>query len=155
MKVMTINAQSLNNKLNEFKLLVNDKKPDIISITESWAKENTTDGIFALQGYTMYRDDKKTGTGGGALLYVNDKIEQRVCKVLNKMPFENSTWCWIIGKGGNKILVGSIYRSTSSSGQNDDLLDQMIVKANEIAGGTVLSYLGISICQTLIGRMIN
>ena len=67
MKVMTINAQSLNNKLNEFKLLVNDKKPDIISITESWAKENTTDGIFALQGYTMYRDDKKTGTGGGGI----------------------------------------------------------------------------------------
>ena len=74
LKVMTINAQSLNNKINEFKLLVNEKKPDIISITESWAKENTTDGIFALQGYIMYRDDKKTGQGGGALLYVNEKI---------------------------------------------------------------------------------
>ena len=71
---MTINAQSLNNKLNEFKLLVNERKPDIISITESWAKENTTDSILALHGYTMYRDDKKTGPGGGALLYVNEKI---------------------------------------------------------------------------------
>ena len=65
LKIMTINAQSLNNKLNEFRLLVKDKKPDIISITESWAREDTTDGIFALQGYTLYRDDKKSGTGGG------------------------------------------------------------------------------------------
>ena len=142
LKVMTINAQSLNNKINEFKLLVNEKKPDIISITESWAKENTTDGIFALQGYIMYRDDKKTGPGGGALLYVNEKIEQRACRALNTMPFENSTWCWIIGKGGSKILVGSVYRSPNSSGPNDNLLNQVILKANEIAGGNRLVILG-------------
>ena len=139
---MTINAQSLNNKLNEFKLLVNERKPDIISITESWAKETTTDSIFALQGYTMYRDDKKSGPGGGALLYVNEKIEQRVCKVLNTMPFENSTWCWIISKGGSKILVGSVYRSPNSSGGNDELLNQVLLKANEVAGGNRLVILG-------------
>ena len=62
---MTINAQSLSNKMNEFKLLVTEKNPDIISITESWGNEGITDGIFALTGYTMYRDDRTSSSGGG------------------------------------------------------------------------------------------
>ena len=88
---MTINAQSLRNKMNEFKLLVEDKKPQIISITESWGDENTSDGIFALKGYTMYRDDK-SGIGGGALLYIKDNIEQIVCLPLNTDNIESSIW---------------------------------------------------------------
>ena len=28
---------------------------------------------------------------------------------------ESSTWCWVIEKGGKKILVSGIYRSTSST----------------------------------------
>ena len=39
-------------------------------------------------------------------------------------------------------MVGSVYRSPNSSGQNDDLLNQMIVKANEIAGDNRLVILG-------------
>ena len=138
---MTINAQSLRNKMNEFKLLVEDKKPQIISITESWGDENTSDGIFALKGYTMYRDDK-SGIGGGALLYIKDNIEQRVCRPLNAGNFESSTWCWIIEKNGKKILVGSIYRSPSGTQANNKLLTKLIEKASEIAGDNRLLILG-------------
>ena len=147
LKCMTINAQSLANKMNELKMLLDEKskvkkKPDIISITESWGNDDITDGIFALSGYTMYRDDKKEGVGGGALLYINDKIEQRVCRALSSLTFESSTWCWVLGKGGSKILVGSIYRSPNSTRQNDELLAQMISKANEVAGENRIIILG-------------
>ena len=142
LNIMTRNAQSLNYKLNELKLLINERKPDIVSITESWGNDDISDGIFALQGYTMYRDDKKSGIGGGTLLYVNNKIEQRICKAFDALAFESSTWCWIVIKRGKKNLIGSIYRSTSSSGQNDDLLKQVIRKADEIAKGNRLLILG-------------
>ena len=79
---MTINAQSLTNKMNEFKLLVEDKRPDIISITESWGNENITDGIFAIQGYTMYRDDKKTSTGGGHYYILMIKLNRESVELL-------------------------------------------------------------------------
>ena len=36
LKCKTLNAQSLTNKMDEFKLIVSDIKPHIISITESW-----------------------------------------------------------------------------------------------------------------------
>ena len=139
---MTINAQSLKNKMNEFRVLVEKNKPQIISITESWGEEWISDGIFALKGYTMYRDDRSRMRGGGALLYISDNIEQRVCRPLNSDNFESSTWCWIIEKNGKKILVGSVYRSTSSTAENNKRLISQIEKANEIAGDNRLLILG-------------
>ena len=139
---MTINAQSLKNKMNEFRILVEERKPQIISVTESWGEEWISDGIFALKGYTMYRDDRNRMRGGGALLYIMDNIEQRVCRPLNSDNFESSTWCWIIEKNGKKILVGSVYRSTSSTMENNRRLARKIEKANEIAGDNRLLILG-------------
>ena len=132
---MTINAQSLKNKMNEFRVLVEKNKPQIISITESWGEEWISDGIFALKGYTMYRDDRSRMRGGGALLYISDNIEQRVCRPLNSDNFESSTWCWIIEKNGKKILVGSVYRSTSSTAENNKCSIDKIQKANEYTNG--------------------
>ena len=139
---MTINAQSLKNKMNEFSLLVNRREPHIISVTESWGKEWVNDGIFSLKGYTLYRNDRQNVRGGGTILYINNKIEQRVCRPLNQQNFDSSSWCWINEIGGKKILVGSVYRSTSSTQNNDKLLLDMLDKASEVAGDNRLLVLG-------------
>ena len=39
---------------------------------------------------------------------------------------ESSAWCWVIEKGGKKILVNGIYRSTSSTRENDEMLLKQI-----------------------------
>ena len=78
----------------------------------------------------------------GAILYVRNDIEQRSCKAMEAKGYESSAWCWIIEKGGKKILVGSIYRSTDSSPENDELLLKMVEHANEIAGDNRLLLLG-------------
>ena len=140
---MTINAQSLQNKITEFDDVANKEiKPHIISVTESWGNKNITDGIFALKGYTMYRNDRNETRGGGALLYINDIIDQRVCRPLNTNDFGSSVWCWIIEKGGKKTLVGSVYRSPTNTEENDRLILEKISKANEIAGDNRLLILG-------------
>ena len=128
--------------MDEFKIIVSDIKPHIISITESWGAECITDGIFSLEGYTMYRNDRQEIKGGGTILYISNQIDQRVCRPLNVHDFENSTWCWIIGKGGKKILVGSVYRSPNSTPVNNVKLLEKIEKANEIAGDNRLLILG-------------
>ena len=138
---MTINAQSLKNKLVEFEKLVADIKPEIISITESWGGKDIGDGIFNLRGYNMYREDRNR-RGGGVLLYISDKIEQRVCRPLSTQDFESSTWCWIVEKGGKKILVGSVYRSTAPDPDNDARMLQKIERACEIAGENRILILG-------------
>ena len=45
--------------------LVETNKPQIISVTESWGKKWINDGIFSLNGYSMYRDDRENKERGG------------------------------------------------------------------------------------------
>ena len=142
LKCMTLNAQSIINKFSEFKLIISDQKPHIISITESWGQDWHPDSLFALDGYTLYRNDRQTARGGGTLLYISNTIEQRVCRPLNVQDFENSTWCWIVGKGGKKTLVGSIYRSPNSTPANNARLMEKIEKANDLAGDNRLLMMG-------------
>ena len=89
--------------MNEFKLVVKNKKPLIICITETWGKEWVNDGIFSLQGYTMYRNDRNGQVGGGTILYISDKVEHRVCRPLNAYDFDSSSWCWIVEKRVRKL----------------------------------------------------
>ena len=133
LKCATLNAQSLRKKMVELQTLVEDRNPLIISVTESWGKDCISDGIFSLQGYTMYRDDRNVKEGGGAILYVSNKLEQRMCRPLSTQDFENSVWCWVNERGGRRFLVGSVYRSTSSSEEKDTLLLEKITKAVELA----------------------
>ena len=128
--------------MNEFHLLIENRKPNIISVTETWGNDGIVDGLLSLKGYNMYRDDRNTRKGGGTILYVSDKIEQRVCRPLNTNDFENSAWCWIVIKGGKKVLVGSVYRSDNGSAENNALLVRKMELANEVAGENRLLILG-------------
>ena len=61
---------------------------------------------------------------------------------MSTQDFESSSWCWINEKRGKKILVGSVYRSTSSTDENNALLLEKIRKAYEIAGDNRILLLG-------------
>ena len=144
LKWATINARSLVNKMDLLKYEAEEHSLKIISVTETWGKEKIADCHFEMkeENYKMYRNDRNVKKGGGAILYVSSDIEQRPCRPLNTGGYESSAWCWIIEKGGKKILVGSIYRSTSSTPENDTLLLKKIDQAYEIAGDNRLLLLG-------------
>ena len=142
LKWATLNAQSLNNKMDLLRKRVNDYEPQILSVTESFGEEDLGDSAYMLDNYTMYRSDRVGRKGGGTILYVKSKIEQRVCRALDNREFESSAWCWVVEKGGKKILVGSIYRSTSSTRENDEMLLKQMVRANEIAGDNRILIMG-------------
>ena len=142
MRIMNTNAQSLINKMNDMEIRVKDHKPKLISVTETWGKEWIKDGILDLKGYKMYRNDRNGKRGGGSILYISDNLDHRECKPLNAQNFESSSWCWLNEEGGKKILVGSIYRSTSSTQTNDTALLELLNKANEIAGDNRVLIMG-------------
>ena len=60
-----INARSLCNKKEEMVSYVYENTPDMVFMTESWAKENTMESEFALNGYVTMRKDRKDRQGGG------------------------------------------------------------------------------------------
>lgn len=69
LSICHINAQSLNNKIPEFRLTFENSGIDVICISETWFNESTTDGIIMLEGYTTYRADR-VRHGGGVAIYV-------------------------------------------------------------------------------------
>ena len=72
MKCVCLNARSIINKKNELNIMVDEIKPHIIGITESWANNDITDAELGLEGYVMFRKDRMGRRGGGVLLYNNE-----------------------------------------------------------------------------------
>ena len=54
--------------------MVDEIKPHIIGITESWANNDITDAELGLEGYVMFRKDRTGRRGGGVLLYMKETI---------------------------------------------------------------------------------
>ena len=67
-KCVCLNARSIINKENEFNIMVDDIKPHIIGITESWANNDITDAELGLEGYVMFRKGRVGRRGGGVLI---------------------------------------------------------------------------------------
>ena len=71
---MCLNARSILNKKSELDIMVDEIKPHIIGITESWANNDLTYAELGLEGYVMFRKDRMERRGGGVLLYIKETI---------------------------------------------------------------------------------
>lgn len=58
---MYTNACSLPGKMDELRNLVYTENFDVIAVTETWVNEEITDAELALNGYVLFRNDRKKG----------------------------------------------------------------------------------------------
>ena len=86
--MVLLNAQSLRNKIVEFKAMVASFEVDIIAITETWLDTGRRDfaGEYHLPGYTMFHSDRRMRAGGGVMLYARNHLIPVL--VPNVSPFE-------------------------------------------------------------------
>ena len=139
---MNTNAQSLQFKLEALKLRIMEKDAKIIAVTETWGEE-WKEATLEIENFNTFRKDRKDGRkGGGCIIYVSTDLKSYNCNELKNMPGDDSAWCWVNLTKKTRILVGCIYRSTSSSSTNNDLLMNKITRANEIAGTNNLLLMG-------------
>ena len=71
---MWLKARSIINKKNELNIMVDEIKPHIIGIIESWANNDITYAELGMEGYVMFRKDRMGRRGGGVLLYIKETI---------------------------------------------------------------------------------
>ena len=69
--------------------------------------------------------------GRGVILYIDNKLQSTPCVELNSTDFESCVWNIITLNKKDKLLVGCIYKSTSSTEYNTNLLIEMLKKAVE------------------------
>ena len=60
---MCLNARSIINTKTELNIMVDDIKPHIIGITESWANNDITNAELGLEGYVMLRERENRKKG--------------------------------------------------------------------------------------------
>ena len=120
LKIMYTNARSLVNKINELKLLVNDCRPDIIALTETWTHDGISNLYLKIPNYFIAarhdRQDTINGRGGGLLIYVNDKFQS--VETTSQNDFNQHCSIQITSNSGSLNLY-VIYRSPNSNATNN------------------------------------
>ena len=76
-KCVCLNARSTINKKNELDIMVDEIKPHIIGITESWANNDISDAELGLEGYVMFSKDR-IGRRGEECYYTSRKLNQHM-----------------------------------------------------------------------------
>ena len=75
-KIMFTNAQSMKKKSKSLNLAVTMDGPDLCLLTETWLDGKDPDNLYQLQGYCLFRKDRKSvqgkEKGGGVCVYVKE-----------------------------------------------------------------------------------
>ena len=95
-KCVCLNDKSIINKKTELNIMVDDIKPHIIGITESWANNDITNAELGLEGYVMFRKDRIGRRGGGVLLYIKDTIPAYEVQLQEEADCNEAIWCNLV-----------------------------------------------------------
>ena len=120
-KLLHWNVRSIIRKIDQIKILLDDSPIDIITISESWLKPHLHSRLLAIDGFQMYRQDRKvksrtrtrTGKrGGGLLTYVNTK-HSSLCEPLDELSTSNedieAQWTLIHRPNCKNVVICNVY----------------------------------------------
>lgn len=132
LSVFYTNADNVMNKRDELKIEVQRYNPDIIVVTELFPKTGKSTDIFIsemkIQGYGIVTSNVKVKSRGVCIM-VRDSISYCECNQLTNTPFEEACFCVITLESNEKLLLGGIYHSPSSTQANTKLLFELINSA--------------------------
>ena len=120
-KFLFSNLCSLNNKLEELSILLNQHQIDIGVFVESWLSKDIPDDAVAINGYMTFRKDRDNGTGGGIVCY--SKLNPPPTVILSESVFSlNSCKTEFLPLFFNKLslLVIGVYHPFWNAPRNHD-----------------------------------
>ena len=113
--------------------MVDDIKPHIIGITESWAHNDTTNAELGLEGYVMFRKDRIGKKGGGVLLYIKEDIPAYEVQLSEEADCNEAIWCKLV-TGHTKVTIGVVYRRPNKTKQNNEKIHNAISEVSKGEG---------------------
>ena len=114
LKLVPLNTQSLTSRFNEFLLTFEKYKFDVITMSETWLKDNhlLLDHV-AVPGYDLLYNNRNTSRGGGVGCYISANLNYKRRNDLENVDLEN-IWVELPGRNKNtRLLVGIMYRPPS------------------------------------------
>ncbi|CAH8633677.1 unnamed protein product [Schistosoma guineensis] len=136
-----MNAASLPNKLDELRELSNANKAHLIGISETWISSQFSDHELALPGMSLFRNDRKSGFGGGVAVYIRSCFEVHQAHNLEFNNLEESTCCSVRLSSTSRCLVGVIYRKPTADIEYDSRMLEGLSRSTRL-GFTHILILG-------------
>ena len=136
---MHFNADSLLNKRNELKLLIDDQKTAVIGVSEVLPKNCKTKTQMAeicIEGYDCF--EILSSAERGVCIYTHVSLNATENRDMTKVDEEYSVWCDVKLTENDILLIGCIYRSPNSSISNDAKTNKALIHANNIGFSHVL-----------------
>ena len=117
-KLVHLNIRSIVKKIDQLRLLMQGTKVDIFTISETWLKEHLETGLFDIDGFEIFRQDRETRLskskrGGGLITYVSTALASS-CEPLVDLDESNENieaqWTYIHRPDCKNVIVCNIYR---------------------------------------------
>ena len=119
------NADSLINKKDELDIVIQERNPDMIIITEVYPKTSKSTEIseseLVIKGYDMIQS-KTRKKSRGVCIYYRENLTVEPCEKLNNLAFQEACWCNVTLKQGDKLLLGAIYSPSSTMTNTNRLI---------------------------------
>ena len=130
LKICFSNVDTLSNKVAELEAFLATEKPVIMGLCEIFPKFSYDKTNIADLKFDDY-DLLSPGTHGdrGVAILTHKSLKATSVNRLNTIKFKENVWCEIVLNGNDKLLIGMIYRSPTSSGDNNLLLNELINSA--------------------------
>ena len=112
------NAQSLNSKIEEIRLMASERNPKLMAFVETWLDKSHLNKEFEINSYILLRRDRKAEANrGGVCLYVNRSFKAKVLELNSHAGhcYCENLWVEISCSVGRRFVIGVIYRSPSGS----------------------------------------
>ncbi|KAK4817214.1 hypothetical protein QYF61_003738 [Mycteria americana] len=128
LKCLYTNARSMGNKQEELEAIVHQENYDMVAIMETWW-DDSHNWNAAMDGYKLFRRDRRGRRGGGVALYVR--------KCLDSLELDDGDdrvecqWVRIRGKANKAdIVVGVCYRPPNQDEEADELFYKQLGEAS-------------------------
>ena len=112
---LNLNTQSMTSTFNEFLSVVNQYPMDVITLSETWLKNNPALLEYtAILGHSPVFSNRESIKGGGVGAYTSETINfKRRSDIESLQPDLEHLWLELPGRNKHsKALIGVIYRST-------------------------------------------
>lgn len=134
-KICHLNTQSLPSTFDEFSYMLECHKFDIITLSETWLKNNQVLIDYVnIPGYQFEYKNRTDKRGGGVGMYIKDELIYKTRDDITKL--DNSIeHVWIEVKGRNKnysYLVGTFYQPSSIEREKKDWLQRFDILLRHI-----------------------
>ena len=77
-----LNARSVPKSIDELNYIISKLKLDAFAVSESWLSEHLPSQLFEIEGYKIFRQDRRNKRAGGVCIYVKDYLNAKLINVL-------------------------------------------------------------------------